>query len=39
MIQEVLSYVIVALAVLFLIKRFLFKAKKNKNCDKGCGCG
>jgi large-conductance mechanosensitive channel len=39
MIQEILAYLVLATAVLFLVKKFFFKAKKKKNCsDDGCGC-
>lgn len=37
-IQEVLVYLILAAAVAFLIRKFLWK-KKKKNCgDDDCGC-
>ncbi|HNQ27604.1 MAG TPA: FeoB-associated Cys-rich membrane protein [Aquaticitalea sp.] len=38
--QEVIVYVILGLAVAYLLKKFVFKPKK-KNCGGGenCGCG
>jgi hypothetical protein len=39
MMQEILAYLVLIGAVLFLVKKFFFKAKKKKNCsDDGCGC-
>lgn len=39
MIQEILSYLTLGIAVLFLIKKFFFKKKKtNKNCGNDCDC-
>ncbi len=37
--QEIITYSIVVLAVVFLIRKFFFKTKKDKNCSKGCNCG
>ncbi|WP_095074825.1 FeoB-associated Cys-rich membrane protein [Tenacibaculum jejuense] len=37
MIQEIITYSIVVLAVLFLGRKFIFKSKNN-GCDPGCGC-
>ncbi|CAM1334434.1 FeoB-associated Cys-rich membrane protein [Tenacibaculum aestuariivivum] len=36
--QEIITYIIVSLAVLFLIKKFFIKNKKNKGCDTDCNC-
>jgi len=36
--QEIIVYIIVVLAVAFLVKKFFFKSKNKKNCDSGCGC-
>lgn len=37
--QEILVYIALALAVLFLIKKFFFKPKKkNGVCDTDCKC-
>ncbi|WP_338407031.1 FeoB-associated Cys-rich membrane protein [uncultured Flavobacterium sp.] len=39
MLQEILAYITLGIAVLFLIKKFFFKKKKSdKNCGDGCGC-
>lgn len=39
MIQEILMYVALGIAVVFLIKKFFFKKKKSdKNCGENCGC-
>lgn len=39
MMQEILAYLILATAVLFLAKKFFFKPKKKKNCSNDdCGC-
>ena len=36
--QEFITYLLVALAVVFLIKKFVFPSKKNKGCSSNCGC-
>jgi hypothetical protein len=36
--QEILAYIIVVLAVIFLVKKYFFSAKKNKGCSSDCGC-
>lgn len=38
--QEIIAYVILAVAVSFLVKKFFFKKKKNdKHCGSDdCGC-
>lgn len=37
--QEVISYIILAFAIYFLGRKFIFKSKKNKkDCDSDCGC-
>lgn len=40
MIQEILAFLALGVALLFLVKKFFFKKKKsNKNCgDNDCGC-
>lgn len=39
MVQEILAYAILALAVAFLVRKFFFKRKKGKDCGSGdCGC-
>ncbi|MDG1504257.1 MAG: FeoB-associated Cys-rich membrane protein [Flavicella sp.] len=38
MLQEILIYVSLALAVLYLLRKFIFKGKPKGNCDADCGC-
>jgi len=39
MIQEIIAFSILVLAFAFLIRKFFFKKKSNKNCGNGdCGC-
>lgn len=39
MIQEILSYLILGIAVVFLVKKFFFKKKKtDNNCGEDCNC-
>jgi len=39
MLQEIIAFVVLALALFFLIKKFFFKKKKSKDCgDNDCGC-
>jgi hypothetical protein len=40
MLQEILAYITLGIAVAFLIKKFFFKKKKNsdKNCGDDCNC-
>jgi large-conductance mechanosensitive channel len=39
MLQEIIAFVILALALFFLIKKFFFKKNKAKGCgDNDCGC-
>jgi uncharacterized membrane protein YuzA (DUF378 family) len=39
--QQVLVYIFVGLAALFLIKKYIFKSKSKSNCGDGddCKCG
>ncbi|WP_348710604.1 FeoB-associated Cys-rich membrane protein [Tenacibaculum sp. 190524A05c] len=39
MVQQIITYTIVALAVFFLAKKFFFKSKSKNSCDTNCGCG
>jgi large-conductance mechanosensitive channel len=39
MIQEIIAFTILGLAVGFLIKKFFWKSKKKKNCGDGPDCG
>lgn len=36
--QEIIAYTLVVLAVAFLVKKYIFPAKKDKNCNTDCGC-
>lgn len=37
--QDILVYIALGLAIVFLGKKYFFKkAKKNGNCDKDCNC-
>ena len=39
MVQEILAYVTLGIAVVFLFRKFFFKRKKSdKNCGEDCGC-
>ncbi|WP_281227281.1 FeoB-associated Cys-rich membrane protein [Flavobacterium aquiphilum] len=39
MIQEIIAFSILVLAFAFLIRKFFFKKKSDKNCGNGdCGC-
>ncbi|WP_348723342.1 FeoB-associated Cys-rich membrane protein [Tenacibaculum sp. 190524A05c] len=38
MVQQIITYTIVALVVFFLAKNFFFKKKNEKGCDTNCGC-
>ncbi|WP_188049190.1 FeoB-associated Cys-rich membrane protein [Flavobacterium sp. GP15] len=41
MYQEIIAFVVLGIAIAFLIKKFFFKSKKSdKDCGSGCGsCG
>lgn len=36
--QEIIAYGLVVLAVVFLAKKYFFSDKKDKNCNPDCGC-
>jgi len=36
--QEVIVYTLVILAVVFLVKKYVFPSKKNSGCNTDCGC-
>ncbi|MBT4780032.1 MAG: FeoB-associated Cys-rich membrane protein [Polaribacter sp.] len=36
--QEILIYISLGLAVLYLLRKFIFKGKHKGNCDTDCGC-
>ncbi|WP_089354078.1 FeoB-associated Cys-rich membrane protein [Flavobacterium sp. ov086] len=39
MIQEIIAFAILLIAVGFLIKKIFWKSKKKKDCgDRNCGC-
>ncbi|OOG73222.1 FeoB-associated Cys-rich membrane protein [Flavobacterium sp. A45] len=39
MIQEIIAFAVLGIALAFLIRKFFFKKKSNKNCGNGdCGC-
>ncbi|WP_317132146.1 FeoB-associated Cys-rich membrane protein [Paenimyroides baculatum] len=39
--QDVIVYILLCMAVAFLLKKFVFKKKKKGSCgnDNNCGCG
>jgi len=39
--QQILVYIVVALAALFLLRKFIFKVKHKPGCgnDDNCNCG
>ena len=39
MIQDIITYALVALAVFFLVKKFFFTKKKNCGGGPDCKCG
>jgi len=39
MIQDILTYITLGIAVAFLVRKFFFKKKKiDKNCGEDCNC-
>jgi hypothetical protein len=36
--QDILVYIALGLAIVFLIKTYFFKSKKNGNCNSNCNC-
>jgi hypothetical protein len=39
MVQEIIAFITLGIAIAFLIKKFFFKKKKSKNCGTDdCGC-
>lgn len=39
MLQQIIAYGLLILAIFFLVKRYLLKPKKKgKNCGKDCNC-
>ena len=35
--QDILTYIALALAIGFLVKTYFFKSKKKNDCSTGCG--
>ena len=38
MVQEIITYVILTAAIIYLFKKYVFKGKKKDGCDTDCGC-
>ncbi|WP_319800124.1 MULTISPECIES: FeoB-associated Cys-rich membrane protein [Flavobacterium] len=38
MIQQIIAFGILIVAIVFLVKKFFFKKKNGKNCGNDCGC-
>jgi hypothetical protein len=38
MLQEILAFTALAVAVVFLVRKFFWKKKKKGGCDTDCGC-
>ncbi|MDG1743752.1 MAG: FeoB-associated Cys-rich membrane protein [Polaribacter sp.] len=36
--QEIIAYILVFLALIFLVKKYVFPSKKGKRCGSDCGC-
>jgi hypothetical protein len=36
--QEIIAYTLVVLAVVFLVRKYVFPSKKGSGCNSGCGC-
>ena len=36
--QEIIAYLLVFLAIIFLVKKYVFPLKKGKGCGPDCGC-
>ncbi len=36
--QEIITYIILGISVLYLLRKFVFKPKNNGKCDMDCGC-
>jgi hypothetical protein len=36
--QEFIVYFLVALALFFLLRKYVFPSKKDKGCSPDCGC-
>lgn len=38
MTQEIIIYILLGAAIVYLFRKFIFKGKKKSNCDTDCGC-
>ncbi len=38
MLQEIIIYVILGLAIFYLLRKYIFKGKKKGDCDSDCSC-
>lgn len=36
--QQILAYLFLGAALLFLLRKYVFTSKKSKNCSTDCGC-
>lgn len=36
--QEIIVAILGVVAIVFLLRKFVFPSKKSKNCGPGCGC-
>ncbi|WP_432788539.1 FeoB-associated Cys-rich membrane protein [Polaribacter marinivivus] len=36
--QQIVVYILVFLAVFYIVKKYFFNAKKNKGCNTDCNC-
>lgn len=36
--QEIAIYIILGIAIVFLVKKFFYKSKSKNGCDTDCGC-
>jgi len=36
--QEIIVYIVLFLAVAFLVKKYFLSSKKKNNCGTNCGC-
>ena len=36
--QEIIAYILVVLAVIYLVRKYIFPSNKGGGCKTGCGC-
>ncbi|WP_405609901.1 FeoB-associated Cys-rich membrane protein [Polaribacter sp. Asnod1-A03] len=36
--QEIIIYILLFLAIVYLVKKYFFRSKKKSNCGTDCGC-